>query len=385
MSTSTPAAVTVSKDELQRRTIRRGDLVSCNQAFIDCRTPGSDKKENYALIGSGVSQSSDQVINLQEPHGYNVGAAAMPNGVTNSLHIHFTAEVFLNFRGDWLFRWGPGGSHGEYHSRPGDVLTVPTWIFRGFTNIGQDDGWLFTVLGRDNTGGIIWGPSVLREAEGFGLYLTADNQLIDTVAGDEIPEAAELVRPMPDEVVDSLRHYTPEQMRSRITSESDRVWSDTPFLCSVLPGGRAQLASVIGWGMTEDRNQEPRVVNPHGFSLAWLRADPGEGLLRFRQDKSQVLVVRDGTWQVTLNEGADEISVQLHSEDTLSVPEGAWRSLSNVGDERAELVVINGGDDRTVLQWAPEVVEAAREKDLGRDANGYVAPWSLVSRTVADD
>ena len=46
---------------------------------------------------------------------------------------------------------------------------------------------MFTVLGQDNTGGIIWGPSVLSEAEGFGLYLTEDNQLVDTVAGERIP------------------------------------------------------------------------------------------------------------------------------------------------------------------------------------------------------
>ena len=40
-------------------------VISCNTAFIDCRTPGSDLKENYALIGSGVSQNPDQFINLQ--------------------------------------------------------------------------------------------------------------------------------------------------------------------------------------------------------------------------------------------------------------------------------------------------------------------------------
>ena len=45
------------------------------------------------------------------------------------------------------------------------MISVPTWIFRGFTNEGPDDGILLTVLGQDVTGGIIWGPSVLKEAE----------------------------------------------------------------------------------------------------------------------------------------------------------------------------------------------------------------------------
>ena len=65
--------ILVPAQELQRRTIRRSDWVSCNSAFIDCRTPGSDQKSNYAFIGSGVSQNADQFINLEEPHGFNLG------------------------------------------------------------------------------------------------------------------------------------------------------------------------------------------------------------------------------------------------------------------------------------------------------------------------
>src|SRR3954468_7157970 len=78
--------VLVPAQELDRRTIRRSDWVSCNAAFIDCRTPGSDQKSNYAFIGSGVSQNADQFVNLTELHGYNLGAAGMPNGISNNLH-----------------------------------------------------------------------------------------------------------------------------------------------------------------------------------------------------------------------------------------------------------------------------------------------------------
>ena len=85
----------------------------------------------------------------------------MPNGVTNNLHLHFTAEVFINFGGTFRLRWGVDGKQGEYVSNDGDIISVPTWIFRGFTNEGPDDGILLTVLGQDVTGGIIWGPSVL--------------------------------------------------------------------------------------------------------------------------------------------------------------------------------------------------------------------------------
>lgn len=379
----------ISPAELQRRTIRRSELVSCNAAFIDCRTPGSDKKENYALIGNGVSQNSGQVINLQEDHGFNIGAAAMPNGVTNSLHMHFTAEVFFNFRGTWRFRWGRDGQGGEYVSKVGDIITVPTWIFRGFTNEGQDDGWLFTALGQSDTGGIIWGPSVLNEAEGHGLYLTSDNRLIDTVAGDELPGEDVLIRPMPNDVVESMRVYSAEEMRGRITSTEDLVFSENPFLCSGLPGGGAQLASVIGYGMSEDRDLAPRVTNPHSFSVAWLRAREEEGMLRHWHSESQVLIVKSGVWTVTLNEGPNEVQVTLRPEDTFSVPPNAWRviRLEERPDESefGELVVVNGGDARVRLHWSPEVWQAVTDKGLSRDADGYIAPSFLLAMMTDDD
>ena len=95
----------------------------CNAAFIDCRTPGSDRKDNYSFIGSGVSQNAEQFVNLTEPHGFNLGAAGMPNGVTNNLHLHFTAEVFINFGGKFRLRWGVDGEQGEYVSHDGDVIS----------------------------------------------------------------------------------------------------------------------------------------------------------------------------------------------------------------------------------------------------------------------
>ena len=375
---------TVSATELEKRTIRREDLVSCNQAFIDCRTPGSDKKENYALIGSGVSQNSEQVINLQMPHGFNVGGAAMPNGVTNSLHLHFTAEVFVVVEGEYKFRWGVDGKAGEFVGRTGDILSVPTWIFRGFTNVGAEENFMFTVLGRDVTGGIIWGPSVIKEAAGHGLVLTAENELVDTSAGQQVPEGVEEVRPMPQKQIDALQSFTPEQIRRRVVTESDRHFYDNALLCNGLPGGNAQLALVIGFGMTEHRAQEPPVYNPHGFNVAWLKAAPGEGLLTHRHPETQVLIARSGEWLITLNTESEQ-TVTLKANDTFSVPRGAWRRFENVSDGDAEMVVINGSDGRVHLEWDDEVVRGARKRDVAFDANGYLAPWSLVSSSVDDD
>ena len=372
MSDSAP----VTRQELDRRTIRRGDFVSCNQAFIDCRTPGSDQKENYSMIGRGVSQSSDQFINLQEPHGFNIGAAAMPRGVTNNLHLHFTAEVFLCFRGEYLLRWGADGDEGELVLREGEIASIPTWVFRGFTNIGPDDGILFTALGRDDTGGIIWGPSVLEEASRHGLYLSADGTLIDTLAGDST-EGIRLVEPMSREQIAALRGHSVEEMRQRVATAADLNWSDRALLDSRLPGGGAEIASVIGYGITEDRTQEPVVHDPHGFSITRLRARAGAGMLTHRHSATQVLMVEGGEWEVTLNRD-ESLSVRLEPWDMLSVPPGSWRSVRAVSGEVAHLVMINGGDGRVTLEWDAEVAKAAADSGLALDHNGYLAPSDLV-------
>jgi quercetin dioxygenase-like cupin family protein len=383
----------VSPAEVARRTVLRTDWVPCKAAFIDCRTPGSDRKDNYSFIGPGVTQNADQHVNLREPHGFNLGAAGMPNGTTNSLHLHFTAEVFINFGGDYQLRWGPDGRQGEYRSVDGDVVSVPPWIFRGFTNVGPDEGILLTVLGRDDTGGIIWGPTVLREAAGHGLHLTADNRLIDTVEGQQVPEDVVLITPMDQAEIDRLDVYSVDEFRSRVTHEGDRTWIAEPYLCSRLPGGSAQLSPVIGYGTVEDRRAEPRLHEPHGFTLAWLRAAPGDGVLTHRHRATQVLTAKAGRWRVRFNAGADEQVVEIGPLDTVSVPPGAWRSVTllDAAPGRAadagtgELLVVTGGDGRTPLEWAPEVVDGARERGRVRDADGYLAPAAVLATATEDD
>jgi len=378
--------------EVERRTIRRSDWVPSRTAFIDCRTPGSDRKENYAFIGAGVSQNANQYVNLTESHGFNLGAAGMPNGVTNNLHLHFTAEVFINFGGTFRLRWGVDGKQGEYVSQDGDVISVPTWIFRGFTNEGPDDGILLTVLGQDVTGGIIWGPSVLDEAKSYGLYLTADNRLIDTVAGDELPADRDLIKPMQQRDIDELTSYSVGEFRTRVTQPDDRVYSSRALLCRDLPGGGADLALVIGYGMSEDRRQVPRLAEPHSFNVAWVRAIAGEGVLRHRYDNTSVLIVKSGRWEVTLNEGDSAQTVKLDPQDALSVPRGSWRSyrLLEPGENAAtdgtgELLVVNGGDGRVRLEWVPDVVEAAFASGWLLDPNGYLAPVAVMVTATEDD
>ena len=365
-----------SKTDAEARRIRRTDYVSCTVAFIDCKKPGSHLKENYSIIGPGVTSSDEQVVNLPEPHGFNIGAAAMPNGITNNLHIHFTAEVFIVQKGEWTFRWGPNGEN-EIVGHEGDIVSVPTWMFRGFTNTGPDDGWLFTVLGGDNTGGVIFHPDIIREAADYGLYISSDNTLIDASRGDVVPDESGRIAPMSDSDVAQLRDMPREAMRQRVVTESDRQFLPA-FIDASLPNCGAEIAPVIGFGLTQNRAHATPVTNPHGFSLEWMRIAPGVRVSPFSLPDKMVLIVRSGRVRMTFNQEAD-VTVELEAWETYSIPANVVRAFECIGDEPVEMLVVVSGDHRKMPVFAEEVIESARSAGQALDAGGFVAKASLLS------
>jgi mannose-6-phosphate isomerase-like protein (cupin superfamily) len=138
--------------DIASRIVRYGDLRPCRTAFIDAHTPGSDQKENFSIIGAGVSESADQHVHIRATPGFNIGAAGQPPKCRNSLHAHRTAEVFFVLKGRWRFFWGRWGRAGDVVLEEGDIFNIPTGIFRGFENVGTDYGMIMSILGGDDAG-----------------------------------------------------------------------------------------------------------------------------------------------------------------------------------------------------------------------------------------
>ena len=181
--------------EMEKRIVRYGDLKPCKTAFIDAHTPGSNQKENFTIIGGGVSESADQHVHISDTPGFNIGAAGQPPNCRNSLHSHTTAEVFFVLKGRWRFFWGRWGDAGEVTLEEGDIINIPTGIFRGFENIGTDYGMIMAVLGGDDAGGgVVWAPQVIQDAAEHGLVLGENGKLYDTKKGATLPDGVE---PMP--------------------------------------------------------------------------------------------------------------------------------------------------------------------------------------------
>jgi quercetin dioxygenase-like cupin family protein/uncharacterized RmlC-like cupin family protein len=369
---------TLSAEEARARLIAPQDMVSCNLAFIDCKLPGSHLKQNYSFIGPGVTQSSEQVINIPEAHGFNIGAAAMPKGVTNNLHLHFTAEVFLIHEGRWRFRWGNKGEESLELEAPA-IVSLPTWIFRGFTNVSatDTDGWVFTVLGGDNTGGIIWHPEVMSAAEEYGLYLSPNNMLIDTSTGAAIPDVAERMPPLPTEEMAKLQHFSPQQMAQFAVTGEQRAWSDRALLDAMLPGHGARLAPVIGYGMSQDRQVNPPINVPHGFSVEWLALPAAGEMGTHRCEQVQVLMVFKGTLSVTFNRDGEDVTLTAPERSVVSVPAGSWRRYQSQHDE-CEVAITTAGDGRKKLEWDKAIVDAAAELGWGLDPDGYLVRQMLL-------
>lgn len=361
--------------DVRSRLIRRSDMVACKVAFIDCKMPGSTLKENYSLIGPGVTQSSDQVVNITEPHGFSLGVAAMPPGTTNNLHVHYTAEVFMVFTGIWLFRWGAEGKDGEIIGKAGDVVSIPTWIFRGFSNVGDEDGWIFTALGGDDTGGIIWHPSILQIAAEHGLYLTKDNMLVDTGTGAAKPSPDELIEPLDAATVRSLRHFDAAAMLRRVVRRGERTWSSRALLDSVLPGHESEIAPVIGHGISQDLEHTPKITNPHGFSMEWLRIASGQCVGPFRLAEKQVLLIFAGAVRILVDHAEP---VQANAQEVFSMPADAWRSIVSVGDVPVEIAVLTAGDHKKHPVWAEDIARQAAAAGFAVDHAGYLAPLRLL-------
>ena len=174
-------------------------------AFIDAHTPGSDQKENFTIVGGGVSESPDQHVHITEKIGFNIGAAGQPPKCRNSLHSHTTAEVFFVLKGRWRFFWGRYGTAGEFVAEEGDIFNIPTGIFRGFENVGTDYGMIMAVLGGDDAGGgVTWAPQVIEDATNHGLVLGENGVLYDSKKGQNLPDG---VGPMPLLTEEQLKAY----------------------------------------------------------------------------------------------------------------------------------------------------------------------------------
>ena len=316
-------------EKIEKRLVRYGDLLPCKTAFIDAHTPGSDQKENFTIIGGGVSESVDQHVHINLPHGFNIGAAGQPPRCRNSLHSHRTAEVFFVLSGRWRFFWGRWGKAGEVVLEAGDIFNIPTGIFRGFENIGTDYGMIMAILGGDDAGGgVIWAPQVIEDASDHGLILSEKGRLYDTKKGQALPPNE---KPMPKLTDKELLNYPEPSTLEVVPNHVARYW-DMVALSETAP------AKVIGeTGMLRDKP---------GFEVEFLtRNSCGNAMEEL--DHSDVIMPVRGHWKLIYEGG----SLTLNPGDTVSVPSGVPHRVEPAMTGHCSLYRIRATSDPAGPTW----------------------------------
>ncbi len=248
--------------------VRYSELVPCRTAFVDTHNPGTEGKENFTIIGGGVSENPDQYVHIQETPGFNIGGAGQPSGCTNSLHSHRTAEVFIIHTGSWRFFWGLKGDDGDVVLDPGDLISLPTHMFRGFENVTPISatnengyGFMFSVLGGDDSGGgVVWAPEVLEEARDHGLTLLQSGQLANSLDGEEISTEILPLTPINEAELSFYSRNTITDASKVVASRpNDSIYCETELI------GRSSNA-VIGERPGFDVR---RVEWGHGEDIPW--------------------------------------------------------------------------------------------------------------------
>ncbi|MGD1887429.1 MAG: cupin [Cohaesibacteraceae bacterium] len=313
----------MTPQEMETRIVRYGDLKPCKTAFIDTHTPGSDQKENFTIIGGGVSEGADQHVHIRETPGFNIGAAGQPPNCRNTLHDNNTAEAFFVLNGRWRFLWGRWGNAGEVTLEEGDIFNIPTGIFRGFENIGTDYGMIMALLGGDDAGGgVMWAPQVVEEAADHGLVLGENGVLYDTQKGESLPAG---VQPMP------------------LMSEEELAKRGEPKTVDVVPNYVARY-----WDLMALADHQPaKVIGPDaklrdrpGFEADFLtRGSISEE--RYTCNVPEVLIPVRGHWNLQWDGG----SATLNPGDTCLVPEDLSRSLTPSMTGEASMYRIRRTDD----------------------------------------
>lgn len=299
-------------EAMAARVVRYNDLRPCYNAFIDTRTPGSEAKENFTIIGPGVSENPAQFVHIAEPHGFNIGGARQPPHCVNSQHSHDTAEVFLVHSGQWRFDLGEHGEDAHVFIGPGDVISLPTKMFRGFTNVGEDVGFLFAILGGDDPGKVLWAPKVFELASEHGLVLLETGQLIDKALGQSVPDDAAIMPATTRQQVDALIRATP-------TMGEGLVWrapQNTQHTSIIGPDG------ALNW--------------EHGFTLDRHIVTADRPLNLPAIQTPTVVFVQAG--EITI--GFDQAILTLATGDTMTIPLGVKSDVKAI--DTATIYIVEG-------------------------------------------
>ena len=291
---------------MNNRLAKFEDLVPSTLPFVEGKMDGHKERKNYSIVGPGVAEDNKQFVKIAMPHSFNLGAvSAMPkNG--SGLHSHTTAEVFIIYSGKWKFYWGAEGKD-ETILSTGDIISMPTNMFRAFENVGDEEGLIFVVLGGDDPGIITWVPSVLEKAKKTGMALLNDNSLID-LSLNEIPKGKTILKPISEEEIKKFDNYKLDQLEKFICKNNENSKQINKM------NDNFDLIQILG-NKFENKEYSPLINQDTGFNLSILKSNYGQ-IHNLKFKKPTILFSRTGKWEIMI----DDFQCILNPKDTISIP-----------------------------------------------------------------
>ena len=296
------------------RIAKFNELTPSTLPFVEGRLEGHRERKNYSIVGPGVAEDSEQSVKISKAHGYNLGAVSANPKNGSGLHSHTTAEVFLIYSGKWRFYWGVDGKN-EIILGKGDIISMPTNMFRGFENAGDEEGLIFVVLGNDDPGIITWIPKVLISAKETGLALLDDNSLID-LKKNEIPTGKKLLEPINNDQLQKFDNYSLNEIEKFIC----RFDNQSKFQNDLDNG--IKLIQIIG-NQFCNQSYNPLIDQNTGFNLSILKSKNGQ-ITDLIFTKPTIMFSQKGLWKIKIENDIFEIN----SKDTFSVPLNTKLSIS---------------------------------------------------------
>jgi mannose-6-phosphate isomerase-like protein (cupin superfamily) len=234
-------------------------------------------------------------------------------------------------KGRWRFFWGRWGTAGEVVLEEGDIINIPTGIFRGFENIGLDYGMIMAVLGGDDAGGgVIWAPQVIEDAKAHGLVLGENGRLYDTKKGQRLPEG---VRPMPLLTEAELKAFPEPTAAEVVPNHVARYWD-------LMALAKGRPAKVIG--------PDAKLRDRPGFTVELLTRGSIMETMHFHE-RHTVLMPMRGHWRLSWAGGG----TVLNPGDTCLIPPELPHALSPSMTGEASLYRITGTGDPAGPTWKP--------------------------------
>ena len=211
----------------------------------------------------------------------------------------------------------------------GDIINIPTGIFRGFENIGTEYGMIMAILGGDDAGGgVHWAPQVIEDAADHGLILGENGKLYDQKKGQSLPDG---IGPMPVMQSDELAKRPELTTMDVVPNHVARFW-DMFALSDSRP------VNVIGEnGLLRDKP---------GFEVDFITRGSAVENLESHPFPSVLMPVR-GHWRISWDGGSEVLAPG----DTMSVPAELNHSITPAVTGEAALYQIKGNADPAGHTW----------------------------------